>query len=68
MSTRNPKGAREHEEIIDGEMCKVIVAKKSGSTWLAYGNFRGELVSKEGNSESAALSRWRRSANYNANK
>lgn len=59
--------AKLHQEIIDEEICRVIVAHKSKTVWIAYGNFRGTQLNVSGESESISLNNWIRRANNEAN-
>ena len=56
----------QHEEMIDGEVCAVLISHRSRSAWLAAGLFRGERIRGSGGSETAAISAWRQKANYKA--
>jgi hypothetical protein len=58
--------AVEFEVQIDGEQIKGWVAK-DGSSYRAYGDFRGERIDVRSTTRSGAESRWRQAANHRAN-
>jgi hypothetical protein len=59
--------AAQHEVQVDGEKCIVWVGQSRGSTWRAYGDFRGQHIDKTGRSSEDALNNWKRAAEYAAN-
>jgi hypothetical protein len=58
--------AVEFEVQIDGEQIKGWVAK-DGSSYRAYGDFRGERIDVRSTTRPGAESRWRQAANHRAN-
>lgn len=62
-----PGAAVQHEVRIDDQMCLVWVGQARGSTWRAYGDFRGRHIEQTGRSASDALSQWKQAAEYAAN-
>lgn len=63
MGTK-PFAAEQLEVTVDGEVCKVWVAQKSKSVWIAYGDFRGERINQNGSSQNNALENWYSAADY----
>jgi len=59
--------AVQHEVHVDEEVCMVWVGVSRGSTWVAYGDFRGRRIEQTGRSGPDALSAWKRAAEYAAN-
>lgn len=62
-----PDAAVQHEVQVDGELCHVWVGLSRGSTWRAYGDFRGRHIDKTGRSASDAMANWKQAAEYAAN-
>jgi hypothetical protein len=60
------QGARQHECLIDEELIAVWVGQEGPSRWRAYATFRGSFIEAKGRDESAALSDWRKKADYKA--
>ncbi len=58
--------AAEFEAQIDGLQVKGWVAK-DGSSYRAYGDFRGERIDVRSTTQSGAESKWRDRANHKAN-
>lgn len=58
--------AVQFETQIDGEQIKGWVVKK-GSSFRAYGAFRGERIDVRSTTQSGAESKWRDKANHKAN-
>ncbi|KOP50915.1 hypothetical protein OX90_23175 [Pseudomonas coronafaciens pv. porri] len=58
--------AAEFEAQIDGVQVKGWVAK-DGSSYRAYGDFRGERIDVRSTTQSRAESMWRERANHKAN-
>ncbi|KAA0946188.1 hypothetical protein FQ186_26100 [Pseudomonas sp. ANT_H14] len=58
--------AVEFETQIDGELIKGWVVK-DGSSYRAYGDFRGERIDVRNTTQSGAESKWRDKANHKAN-
>lgn len=57
----------EHTINIDNEMCHFWVVKKSKTVWHAYGEFRGKMIDKTGDSARSALNHWKEIADSRAN-
>ncbi|WP_456017497.1 hypothetical protein [Pseudomonas fluorescens] len=58
--------AVEFETQIDGEQIKGWVMKNGSSYW-AYGDFRGERLDVRSTTQSGAKGKWRDKANHKAN-
>lgn len=56
--------SNEREMTVDGVSVLVRVVKTGKVTYRAYAKFRGKHVDQTGSSESSALDRWRRKAEY----
>lgn len=63
---RDERAAKQNEVFVDHESCIVWSAKTGKSTWRAYGNFRDHPIDENGRTESEALSRWKKRAEYHA--
>lgn len=57
----------EREVTVDGESLLVRVVKTGKVTYRAYAEFRGRHIDQTGSSESSAIEKWRRKAEYLSN-
>lgn len=62
---RDPAAAKKHEIVIDNEVC-IVHSHKIKKTWTAYGSYHGKHIAQTGDSESQAISNWRKIAEYHA--
>lgn len=49
---------------VDGDLIDIWVAKDGGTTWRAWGEFRGQHFDATGSSEANAKDRWQQKADY----
>jgi hypothetical protein len=66
MNARIPTATRNHPIPIDGELCSVNTCMIRNS-WHSWGSFRDNHIRGTGATENAALTDWKKKANFMAN-
>lgn len=56
----------EREVVVDGKRLSLDLERKSGTSWVASGTYRGKPLAVEGRSEGSALTNWIRAAEQGA--